>query len=59
MDKKLAITSLSIFIVVIFAFVGTFGWFIIFKERVCAVNINSPACFETYPTFLHLEANRI
>jgi hypothetical protein len=59
MDKKLATASLIIFIVVIFAFAGTMGWFVIFKERVCAVNLYSPACGEHYSTFLHNEFNRI
>jgi hypothetical protein len=59
MDKKLATASLIIFIVAIFAFAGTMGWFIIFKERVCNINLNSPACIESYPIFLHIEASRI
>jgi hypothetical protein len=52
MDKKLATYSLVIFIVAIFTFAGTMGWFIVFKERVCAVNLNSPACGEHFMTFL-------
>ncbi|HEV8666485.1 MAG TPA: hypothetical protein VN665_01375 [Candidatus Paceibacterota bacterium] len=59
MDKKLAVASLIIFIVAIFSFAGTMAWFIIFKERVCALNLNSPACTEGYLTFLHIESNRI
>jgi len=59
MDKKLAVTSLFIFIVIIFAFAGTFGWFVVFKENVCKINLNSPSCFESYPAFLHIELNRI
>jgi len=59
MDKKLATGSLLVFIVAIFAFAGTMGWFIIFKERVCAVNLNSPVCEESYTTFLHNEAGRV
>ncbi len=59
MDKKLATASLLIFIVVIFAFAGTMGWFIIFKERVCKADINSPSCFENYAAFLHIEAARV
>jgi hypothetical protein len=59
MDKKLATASLIIFILVIFAFAGTMGWFVIFKERVCKINLNSPACFESYTAFLKIEAQRI
>jgi hypothetical protein len=55
MDEKLIKVSLIIFIIAIFAFVGTFTWFITFKERVCALNLNSPACLETFSTFLHNE----
>ena len=58
MDKKLATYSLIIFIIAIFAFVGLFSWFIVFKERVCAVNLNSPACGEHFLDFLHNEFNR-
>jgi len=53
MDTKLVQGSLIVFIAVIFAFVATFGWFIIFKERVCKIDLNGASCFENYPTFLH------
>jgi hypothetical protein len=59
MDERLARTSLIIFIIAIFFFIGTFGWFMLFKEHACAVNLNSASCFESYPTFLHNELNRI
>jgi hypothetical protein len=58
MDQKLAVTSLFICIALLAVFIGTFSWFMLFKERVCAVNLNSPACGETFTVFLQHELGR-
>jgi hypothetical protein len=55
MDEKVAKVSLIIFIVGIFTFIGLFSWFMIFKEEVCAINLNTPQCGEKFPAFLHNE----
>jgi hypothetical protein len=55
MDAKLATWALGVFVVGIFLFVGTFSWFMLFKERVCAQSLFTVSCGEQYPAFMHNE----
>jgi hypothetical protein len=52
MEQKFVTGSLFVVVALLAVFIGTFGWFMVAKERVCAVNLNSPACGESYQAFM-------
>ncbi len=58
MEQKLVTTSLFIVIALLAVFIGTFSWYMVVKERVCAVDLNSSACGEHYVTFLQHKIGR-